>query len=305
MGLFDIEVPNAAVGWQNVKAAEYQIEALVKSQLENLWRSHEPYADDAFRSEFARQPEPRFWEMYLTAHLLRRRRRLMPRKEIAQCKNGDKGPDIGIRKGNRVIWIEAIAPARGDNAQDQVPRFLPAGTSERFLHAAPRRQVELRITTALSKKAGAFRRYREEGIIGEKDSCIVAITAAQFAHEAVTGGLPYAVSAVYPFGEQEFTIDRETAQVVKSEFTLSESIERKAKPEEPIPRTAFQSEEFKDISGIIWSRSSIGNFSTIHHDLIYVHNQRAARPIPRGWARWREEYCPLPGTNTLRVRRRG
>jgi hypothetical protein len=121
----------------------------------------------------------------------------------------------------------------------------------------------------------------------------------------VTGGLPYAVSAVYPFGEQEFTIDRETAKVVKSDFTLSESIERKAKPEEPIPRTAFQSEEFKDISGIVWSRSSIGNFSRIHHDLTYVHNQRATRPIPRGWLRWREEYYPLTGTNTLHVRRRG
>jgi hypothetical protein len=198
MSLFDVEVADATAGWQNVKAAESQTEAWIKAELEKLWRSHEPFADEAFRSEFARQPEPRFWEMYLTTHLLRRRRRLVPRKEIARCKNGDKGPDIGIRKSNRVIWIEAIAPARGDHVLDQVPRFLPAGTSERFLHAAPRRQVELRITAALSKKADAFRRYREEGIIGDKDSCIVAITAAQFALEAVTAGLPYALSAVYP-----------------------------------------------------------------------------------------------------------
>ncbi len=284
--------------------AQSQTEARMKAELEKLWQSHEPYADAAFRSEFARQPEPRFWEMYLTTHLLRGRRRLMPRNEIAQCKNGDKGPDIGIRKSNRVIWIEAIAPAEGDNELDKVPQFLPTGTSERILHAAPRRQVELRITSALDKKAKVFRRYRDEGIIVEKDSCIIAISAAQFSFQAVTGGLPYAVSAVYPFGEQEITIDGETAKFVKSEFTLSESIERKAKPEGPIKRTAFQSEELRDISGIIWSRSSIGNFSTIQHDLTFVHNQRAARPIPTGWIRWREEYYPLAGKNTLQVRRR-
>jgi hypothetical protein len=304
MGLFDLDVPGATVGWRNIKAAQSHPEAWMKAELEKLWQSHEPFADGPFRSEFARQPEPRFWEMYLTTHLLRASRRLVPRTEIARCKNGDKGPDIGVRKGNRVIWIEAIAPAKGDNELDKVPQFLSTGTRERILHAAPRRQVELRITSALSKKAEVFRRYRDEGIIGDKDSCIVAITAAQFALQAATGGLPYAVTAVYPFGEEQITIDRETAKFVKSEFTISEFIERKAKPEEPIRRTAFQSEELMGISGIIWSRSSIGNFFTTHHDLTYVHNRRAVRPIPRRWTRWGEEYYPLAGTNTLKVRRR-
>lgn len=306
MSLFEVDVADATLGWQNIKAAESRTEATIKAELEKLWRYHEPTADEAFRSEFARQPDPRFWEMYLTTHLVRGRKRLIPRKEIAQCKNGDKGPDFGVRKGGRVIWIEAIAPAKGDeNNLDQVPELLPVGTSERSFQAAPRREVELRITGALYTKALAFRRYRDEGIIGEKDSCIVAISAAQFALQAVTSGMPYAVSAVYPFGEEQFTIDRNTMKVVKSEFTLSENIQRVAKPKEPIKRTAFQSDYFKDISGIIWSRSSIGNFSVIQHNLVYVHNQRAERPIPRGWARWREEYHPLVGENVLHVRRRG
>jgi hypothetical protein len=305
MGLFDIDVPESTKGWQNLKAAESQTEAWIKVELEKLWQSHEPFADDAFRSEFARQPEPRFWEMYLTTHLLRGRRGLIPRRDIARCKNGDKGPEVGIRKSNRVIWIEAIAPDKGDDALDQVPQFLPAGTSERILRAAPRREVELRITSALYKKALVFRHYRKEGIIGEKDSCIVAISAAQFALQTVTGGLPYALSAVYPFGKEEITIDRKTGKFVKNEFTLSDTIERRAKPEEPIKRTAFQSDFFKDISGIVWSRSSIGNFSTIQHDLVYIHNQRATRPIPRHCMRWREEYYPLAGTNMLKLRRGG
>jgi hypothetical protein len=47
--------------------------------------------------------------VYLGTHLVRGRKKLMAREDIAQCKAGDKGPDIGIRKGKRVIWIEAIA----------------------------------------------------------------------------------------------------------------------------------------------------------------------------------------------------
>jgi hypothetical protein len=179
MSLFEVNVADAAIGWQNLKTAEYPIEAEIKAALEKLWSHHEPTADEAFRREFSRNPDPRFWEMYLSTHLVRGRKKLMPRKEIAQCKNGDKGPDIGIRKGKRVIWIEAIAPAKGDeNHPDKIPEL---NEGKRTLHTAPRRQVELRITGALSKKAEAFRRYREDGIIGEKDSCIVAITGAQFA----------------------------------------------------------------------------------------------------------------------------
>jgi hypothetical protein len=51
--------------------------------------------------------------MYLAMHLVRSRKQLVPRKEIAHCKNGDKGPDFGIRKGKRVICIETIAPDKG------------------------------------------------------------------------------------------------------------------------------------------------------------------------------------------------
>jgi hypothetical protein len=59
----------------------------------------------------------------------------------------------------------AMAPARSDeNNLDQVPELLPAGTSERLLRAAPRREVELRITSALYnalyKKAPSAKKTR-------------------------------------------------------------------------------------------------------------------------------------------------
>lgn len=306
MSLFDVGVADASLGWQNIRAAKNLAEFHMKTNLERLWTYHEPAADEAFRTEFARQPDTRFWEMYLGAHLVRGRKRLLLRKDISDCLDGDKGPDFGIRKGNRVIWIEAIAPSKGDQTNvDRVPGLLPKGTSERILRAAPRRQIELRITSALYTKALKFRRYRENGIIGENDSCIVAISGAQFSLLAGTLGLPYVVSAVYPFGDEQFTIDRHTLKVISRQFTFSESISRSAKPDDPIGRMAFHSDLYQDISGIIWSSSSIGNFSPTRHDLVYVHNQHAERPIPRAWLRWRKEYYPPVGANTLHRRRRG
>ncbi|WP_407114271.1 hypothetical protein [Bradyrhizobium sp. LMG 9283] len=120
---------------------------------------------------------------------------------------------------------------------------------------------------------------------------MVAISGGQFALQAGTLGLPYAVTAVYPFGNEQITIDRNTMKVIATQFTFSDVIKRAAKSEDPIGRLAFHSDIYRDISGIIWLRSSIGNVSTIRHDLVYV--QRGARPLPRRRARWSEEYYPL------------
>jgi hypothetical protein len=73
---------------------------------------------------------------------------------------------------------------------------------------------------------------------------------------------------------------------------------------DPILRTAFQDERFTDISGLIWSRRSPGNFLGQADDLVYVHNQVARKPIPRKWARWAEEFYPIDEGKKLRARKR-
>jgi len=44
-------------------------------------------------------------------------------------------------------------------------------------------------------------------------------------------------------------------------------------------RTAFQNEYFSGIDGLIWSRRSTGNFLSNTDDLVYVHNQPAAKAL--------------------------
>lgn len=300
MALFDIDDLQAALGYRNIRKAEYPIEAEIKAGLEDLWAVYEPYADANFVTEFSKQPDNRFWEMYLTVQLLRCRKKLLTRDELPRCKNGDKGPDVCVRKGSRRIWIEAIAPSAGDAENiSQVPDLIAANA---VLDAA-RRQVELRITSSLYTKLCAFEKYRQDEIIQDNDSCIVAISAAHFPLQAVPFGLPYAVSAVYPFGQEQFIIANNDVRNARRSFAYAGHIERRNA--DPIPRTAFQHDYFNNIAGLIWSRRSIGSFLGQKHDLIFVHNQGAVKPIPRAWARWAEEYVAPRDRNVLQRFRRG
>jgi hypothetical protein len=147
-----------------------------------------------------------------------------------------------------------------------------------------------------------FETLKEEGIVGESDSCVIAITAGKFALQAGDFKLPYPVTAVYPFGTEHNIVDPKALAVVDRYYDFSPDIKRAGK--DAIPRSAFQNGLFAGISGLIWSRRSIGNFLGQPDDFIYVHNQAAARPIEREWMNWAEEYQPVAGGKQLRCLKR-
>jgi hypothetical protein len=304
MALFDIESPNASQGYKNLKAAASDSTGgQIRHALEQMWIKYEPYADTDFREAFAIDQDPGFWEMYLTLVMLERHNEKVRKRSELTLAERNTGPDICIKKGNRRIWIEAMAPDRGDEKAnpDRVPKLKP-GLNE--AKDSPRRKIELRITGALRTKAKKFAGYREQGIIGEKDSCIVAVSAGQFSLEAAGEFLPHVVSAVYPIGEEITTLDPKTSQI-RRHFAYSNKIERTkgTKPEDPgnVARTAFRNDDHKSISGLIWSLRSIGNFMGQSHDLLYLHNQVAERPIPRRWFNWADQYFSSDdGTQLIR-----
>jgi hypothetical protein len=239
--------------------------------------------------------------MYLGVRLLDGRKALRKRNQLPK-KERDEGPDFCIQKGRRKIWVEVIAPSPGDeNNLDKVPDLFASGT-----YKEARRKIELRIASALKTKADKFARYREKGIIGPNDSCVVAIAASQFALEANAesgAGLPLPVTTVFPFGEELVTIDPETAEFASLSHKYSAEIERakkEGKMPDAIPRTAFQNENFSGVDGLIWSHRSTGNFLSNTDDLVYVHNQLAKRPLPKRWLNWAEEYFPVDGGKKLR-----
>jgi hypothetical protein len=85
MGMFDIDDPDAALGYRNIRAGASAIEAEIKTGLEALWVKYEPYADTNFLQAFSKGPDDRFWEMYLAVVLLDAGKRLRKRAEITKA----------------------------------------------------------------------------------------------------------------------------------------------------------------------------------------------------------------------------
>jgi hypothetical protein len=289
MPLFE-QLPNDAdLAYRNIFRGEYPAERTIRDGLERLWQVYEPYADIDFRLRFARQPDPHFWEMYLAVQLLEAGKNVRPRSDL-RATDRDTGPDIRIVEEGRTVWIEAVTPEVGDPENpDRVPSLTPLNEGGQAQYA-PRRQVELRITSALLQKRDAFERYRQARIVTHDDLCIAAISGARFWAQSATMGWPQAITAVYPVGDHYFTFDRATTEITDSGFMVSEAIPRAEA--DPIPRAAFLDDHFSGLSGLIWSRVTIGNFSHKSQDFGFVHNH-AAKPelrLPRRWFPWAEEY---------------
>jgi hypothetical protein len=283
--IWSIEGDRLDRGYLNLKTARYPEEQEMREQLSRLWSIYEPYADAAFRQGFARDPNARFWEMYLGCRLIEGGKNLLPAAD--RPRDGGQ-PDICVLDGERRIWIEAIAPEPGDG-EDAVRGPQPINEGGGF-GLMPVRQAQLRMTSALWKKKQAIDRYMQEGIIGLDDVRLIAIGAGSFGIYVTERPLPLILSSVFPIGDAYVTLDRQTGEVVRQGYEQSYEIARRAGP---IKRTAFLDETFATVSGVIWSRISIGNMSQADRPLTLVHNPLATVPMQKSWGSWDREFVTV------------
>lgn len=286
--LFEIDGANLDRGYTNLREGKFAAEREIRDELESMWRVYEPYADPDFRQGFAHDPDGRFWEMYIGFALIRAGKTLLL---TADRQRAGGQPDICVLDGQRRIWIEAIAPGRGNAGPDQVRGPRPINEGGGF-EPAPIRQAQLRTTSALLKKSLIIERYLQEGVIAHEDVRLIAIGGGRFGIHVAEGALPLIMSAVFPIGAEYVTINRENGQVIDQGFEASLAIERQGSA---IPRTAFICEQFSHISGVIWSRISIGNMSLPQRPMTFVHNPFALIPMPQSWGVWDREFVTTKG----------
>ena len=85
----------------------------------------------------------RFWEMYLVTSFLEDEFCLLKKKT-------PEGPDIKIKLGDRIIWVEVVVPGPGgETNNDRVPD-LEYGV----VRDIPDKQMRLRLTNVFSEKFG-------------------------------------------------------------------------------------------------------------------------------------------------------
>lgn len=285
--LFSFSGPDLDRGYLNIQAGAHAIERELRATLENLWAAYEPFADPNFIAEFAREPDARFWEMFVACQLLDAGRTLLP--TVERTRRGGQ-PDICILNSDRRIWIEAIAPDIGAADPDQVRGPVPINEGG-GLAPAPTRQVQLRITSALWTKTQKIQRYIRHGVIGRDEVALVAIGGGRFGLFASEYPLPTILSSVFPIGPEMLTVDLERDEIVDQRFEPSFHIERDGGR---IPRNAFLDERFKAVSGVVWSRVSIGNMSRTERPLSLVHNPLASVGMTERWGVWDREFVIRP-----------
>lgn len=282
--LFALADEEADLIYRRLKRAEHPVEARVQAAIEEMWAECEPYLDSDFRNQFRSNAEARYTELHLTWALLRGGKSLRRRDAVKRA-DRDKGPDVCIPESERTIWIENISQGRGaDDNPDQIPE-LPRNGQAVF---APKEQVALRITNGLDTKNKVFAAYREKDWVKATDPCVVAISGAQYFSQSGDLDLPMAIKAVYPLGEQYVVINAETEEVVRKGRHYSPHIKRGNG--DTIPRDGFLTGAYAGVSGLLWSRSTIGNADHAENDLVFVHNKTAENPFPERWFAWRHEF---------------
>ncbi|TIN00628.1 MAG: hypothetical protein E5Y34_11935 [Mesorhizobium sp.] len=283
--IFDFDGPNMNKGFINLRAAEHPEEKRLHSIIEGMWERYEPYADPDFRDGFARDVDARFWEMYLGWTFLEAGHALLPTSE--RLREGGQ-PDLCVLTDSGRIWIEAIAPDEGNPGPDQVTRPVPMNEGG-GLFAAPVRQAQLRMTSAFWTKFKVIKKYLKEGNIGADDVRLIAISASRFG-VYVPEKPPLILTSLFPIGDAYITIDRATDEIVEEGFHASPEIARQGKP---VERTAFLNPLFSDVSGVLWSRVSLGNLSRKTRPLTYVHNPLATRPLQQRFGVWDREFVTV------------
>jgi hypothetical protein len=250
--LWDIAGNNLDRGYVNLQVAQFPQEQQIRHALDAMWVVYEPYADPDFRESFARDPDSRFWEMYLGCSLIDAGKTLLP---VARRLRQGGQPDLCILDTGRRIWVEAIAPGPGDPGPNQVRGPVPVNQGGGF-GPMPIRQVQLRTTSALLTKSRKVNHYLSEGVIGPDDVRLIAIGAGRFGLYARERPLPLIMSAVFPIGDEYVSISKGNGAIVDHGFQPSFEIVRHGQ-KATVRRTAFVGREFAPISGIVWSRISM------------------------------------------------
>lgn len=242
---------------------------------EGLWNKYYPYADRHFLVEIGIDFHARFWEMYLTCTFMDKGYEISSR---------DEGPDIKIKYGGKIIWIEAITPKSGDPSKpDSVPP-LALNVAQKV----PDEQIILRYRSAIHNKyCGKYFKYLEDGIVSNDDCYVIALNGCRNRH--ADNEPPRIVRSVLPFGWQVFNVDTVSHKVANRGYQYRPYL-RKASGEK-VDTDIFVKPEYEHISAILFSKVDVANRTPVPgNNFIVVRNPLALKSLPDDFLKLGREY---------------
>jgi len=281
--LFALDDPGADAAYINIRAANREGTARARDHCNDLWRDFAPYASQHFLAEFPYRLHQRWHEMYLTVVLLRAGLEVHCPAEGA--------PDVRVQhRDGRVVWIEAVAPTGGVEANPDHVAYPPQRQpgEEYVAYRVPIDQVTMRVSGALRDKAARISAYRDRGVIAPEHEAVVAINVHDIPH-GFYDAERYAFGATYGVGPQFVAIDPTRGEVVESGFQFRSQLFRASGADVNV--APFLHPAFAHVTGALYSAADAANFPTpLGLDFMLLPNPSAAPaytprqlPIGREW----------------------
>jgi type I restriction enzyme S subunit len=261
----------------------------ITDALETQWKVYEKYADSNYRvdlnncvEELAESADDdiqcrkrcldkfmqRFWELHVAVSLLDIPVPLLRRDERDQA-----GPDSIFKSGDSLCCIEAIVPNAGEGA-DRVPDLKTGG-----VYSVPDLEIQLRYTSALYTKLVQRNKRVDSGIVDERSPYLVAINGSRVPSAKLDYDPPRIVRCLFGIGPPAVDINVQTMEWGDWFLTAREKLPRSLADD--VPANAFMSQEFKKISGVLFSTSDPWNFyGSFSSQVFLVENPNADVPVP-------------------------
>lgn len=261
-----------------------------KSLIESIWREYHPHADPHFLTDAKQHFHQRTWEMYLWY--------VLHSNGFSPTKPGPKGPDYRFQFGEKTVWVEAVAPGRGES-QDAVPQlqFLN-DMPEPIAQDVPEEAILLRFTKALEDKRKQYEEFRSENDARNTDTFIIAINGCLATDYRGDSSVPYVIKATIGIGHLMVMFDPTGKEAPHSRYQRREQVLKNNN--EPIPTNLFLRDEYQHVSGVLYSPKDVCNVPRqLGAEMYYFHNPRAHNLLPFGVFKFCREYWVDLGREVL------
>jgi len=253
----------------------------IKALIEQIWSEYQPPSDPHFLEDAKAHFHQRTWELYVW-HVLKIH-------GFAPAKVGPAGPDFSFIASQQRIWVEAVAPERGDG-QDAVPgiRFLNAG-EESIAQDVPEEAILLRFTQAIQRKLKKYEEDRAKNIVHNNDPFIIAINGCLATDYRGDPPMPYVIKATIGLGHLMVLFDPTGKEPPESHYQRRSVVLKKN--QQPVSTELFLKDEYRGISAILYSPKDICNTPEQRgSEMYYFHNPLATNPLSAGIFKFCREY---------------
>ena len=296
--LFDPKIPTGETQEEFDKIIEdfseydknYTATALCKERkelVENMYSKFSPHADRNFLNEIKTNFNSRSWEIYI-GYVLSKNTNLL--------KSPTKGPDFLLEKDGKKIWIEAVAPQRGEvNPTEEKPVLVPGQIYSRSgnIQELMRPKV-VRTRGVFEEKYKKFKTYIKSKIVNEEDINIIAINTYDL---ETIGGESERLGMRTFFGIGDMTI----TQSGKTGHKFEQQVQKKRESEEiSITTEIFLSGCAPEISAVILCSDHIINSPEETGDNLYIfYNWKAKNPLKKNMLPF-GTHCFVEGDKIIR-----